>query len=117
MSNTIDTRAKTLRLVQLAFLTALVAVLQLLSYYIATPNFSLSLSFAAYYDWRRAPLSPGAGAFLGGVFGIVTFIACAAGLDKSGLLLFYYHAVLCSLLRFVLGKESWQDLYLPSFIS
>lgn len=102
MANTIDTRTKTLRLVQLAFLTALVAVLQLLSYYIATPNFSLSLVLLPIMI-GGVLLGPGAGAFLGGVFGIVTFIACAAGLDKSGLLLFTISPILTFAICFVKG--------------
>ena len=74
---------KTVRLAQLSMLSALVVVLQLMSYSIKIGPFGLSLVLipivigGALFGLR-------AGATLGGVFGIVVVLCCVFGLDVGG---------------------------------
>jgi uncharacterized membrane protein len=81
---------KTRKLVGMAILAAIVVVLQLLSYAISNLTVlpvSITLVLipvvvgAAMYGTE-------AGAFLGGVFGIITIIGCVTGIDKGGAILF-----------------------------
>lgn len=82
------------RLVGIALLAALVVVLQLLAGMIKIGPFSITLTLipivvgAAFYG-------PSAGAILGGVFGLVVFIACANGSDAGGNMVFNANAFLC----------------------
>lgn len=92
---------KTLKMVQLAFLLALVIVLQLFgsSVKIGPTSFSLVLIPIAV---GGILLGKGAGAFLGFVFGLITLIAGITGTDVFTQILFQDHPFLTSLV--CLGK-------------
>lgn len=74
---------KTLRLTQFSLLTALIVVLQLISYSVKIGTFSLTLTLVPLI-LGAALLGQNAGAALGAVFGAVTFICAGAGLDMGG---------------------------------
>ena len=92
---------KTLKMVQLAFLLALVIVLQLFgsSIKVGATSFSLVLIPIAV---GGILLGKTAGAFLGGVFGLITLIAGITGTDVFTQILFQDHPFLTSLV--CLGK-------------
>ncbi|MBQ7089642.1 MAG: ECF transporter S component [Clostridia bacterium] len=96
-----STNKKTLKMVQLAFLLALVIVLQLFgsSVKIGPTSFSLVLIPIAV---GGILLGKGAGAFLGFVFGLITLIAGISGTDVFTQILFQDHPFLTSLV--CLGK-------------
>ncbi len=96
-----STNKKTLKMVQLAFLLALVIVLQLFgsSIKIGATSFSLVLIPIAV---GGILLGKGAGAFLGFVFGLITLIAGITGTDVFTQILFQDHPFLTSLV--CLGK-------------
>ncbi|MBQ3083895.1 MAG: ECF transporter S component [Clostridia bacterium] len=96
-----STNKKTLKMVQLAFLLALVIVLQLFgsSVKIGPTSFSLVLIPIAV---GGILLGKGAGAFLGFVFGLITLIAGITGTDVFTQILFQDHPFLTSLV--CLGK-------------
>ena len=73
--------------VGLSIFTAIVVVLQLLGSFIKIGTFSFSLVLIPIVV-GAAVYGPGAGAFLGGVFGAVVTIACANGSDYGGSILF-----------------------------
>ena len=78
---------KTKRIVLLAFLAALVVVLQLFCQFVLQAN-NLPISLVLLpIVVGGILLGPGAGAFLGAVFGIVVFVCCITGLDKTGIIL------------------------------
>lgn len=85
--------AKTVRLAQLSMLSALVVVLQLMSYGIKIGPFGLSFVLipivigGALFGLR-------AGATLGGVFGIVVVLCCVFGLDVGGNMLWSINPLL-----------------------
>jgi len=97
-----NTHAKVLRTTQLAFLAALVAVLQVLSYTIKIGVFNLSLVLVPVVIGGIL-LGPKAGAFLGGVFGAVVAIACVTGLDVGGAMLFAANPFICIVLCLLKG--------------
>ena len=75
---------KTRRLVLLAFLAALVVVLQLLTEFVMQP-YQLPISLVLLPVVVGAILlGTGEGAFLGGVFGVVVSICSLTGVDKAG---------------------------------
>lgn len=76
MSNTLNTRAKTLRLVQLALLAALEVVLMLIYIPIGTINLNFGLVPIVIAGVFFGPVS---GAVIGGVSGIVTMIQVLTG--------------------------------------
>lgn len=78
---------KTKKIVMLAIFTAIVIVLQLLGQFISFGSFSISLVLIPIVV-GAAICGPGAGAFLGAVFGIVVTITCITGMDKGGFILF-----------------------------
>jgi uncharacterized membrane protein len=80
-------KTKTQRMVGIAIFTAIVVVLQLLGAFIRVGGFNISLVLIPIVV-GAAVYGPGAGAFLGGVFGLVVTIACITGSDPSGALLF-----------------------------
>ena len=75
------------KMVGLSIFTAIVVVLQLLGSFIKIGTFSFSLVLIPIVV-GAAVYGPGAGAFLGGVFGAVVTIACANGSDYGGSILF-----------------------------
>ena len=74
---------KTRRLTGLALLTAIVAVLQVIASFIKFGPFTITLALAPILI-GAALYGPKAGAYLGGVFGLVVLIACILGWDPGG---------------------------------
>ena len=89
---------KTRRLTGLALLTAIIIVLQVVASFVKFGPFSITLALAPIII-GAALYGASAGAWLGGVFGVVVFIACVAGWDVGGSILFtanpFLTAVLC----------------------
>lgn len=85
-----------------AFLMALVVVLQLLGGMIPpVGGFTISLVLIPIV-MGAALYGPGTGALLGAVFGIVVVIGCITGTDAGGAMVFQANPILCILV--VLGK-------------
>lgn len=90
------------KMVGLAIFTAVVIVLQLLGSFIKVGTFSISLVLIPIVV-GAAVYGAGAGAFLGGVFGVVVTIACINGSDWGGNLLFTQSPALTILICMVKG--------------
>ncbi|MCI6730574.1 MAG: ECF transporter S component [Clostridiales bacterium] len=90
------------KMVGLAIFTAVVIVLQLLGSFIKVGSFSISLVLIPIVV-GAAVYGAGAGAFLGGVFGVVVTIACINGSDWGGNLLFTQSPALTILICMVKG--------------
>lgn len=90
------------RMVSIAFLMALVFVMQLLTGIIPPiGGFSISLVLIPIV-MGAALYGPGAGALLGATFGVIVYINCVTGADPGGAMVFQANPVLCLLV--VLGK-------------
>ena len=90
------------RMVSMAFLMALVLVLQMLGG-IIPPIGGFSISLVLIPIVMGAVLyGPGAGALLGGIFGVIVYINCVTGADPGGAMVFQANPVLCFLV--VMGK-------------
>ena len=76
--------AKTQRLTGLALMTGIIIVLQIVASFIKFGPFTITLALAPIII-GAALYGAGAGAYLGGVFGVVVFIACVAGWDMDPL--------------------------------
>lgn len=89
---------KTRRLTGLALLTAIIVVLQIVASFIKFGPFSITLALAPIII-GAALYGPKAGAYLGGVFGVVVLIACILGWDQGGSILWnanpFLTAVIC----------------------
>ena len=89
---------KTRRLTGLALLTAIIVVLQIVASFIKFGPFSITLALAPIII-GAALYGPKAGAYLGGVFGVVVLIACILGWDPGGSVLWnanpFLTAVVC----------------------
>lgn len=81
------------KMVGLSIFTAIVVVLQLLGSFIKIGSFSISLVLIPIVV-GAAVYGIGAGAFLGGVFGVVVTIACVNGSDAGGYILFSANPIL-----------------------
>lgn len=93
---------KTKNMVSLALLSALVIVMQFLGGLIPpVGGFSISLVLIPIVI-GAATFGPMAGAFLGGVFGVIVTINCVNGTDVGGAMVFQANPVLCILV--VMGK-------------
>lgn len=90
------------KMVGLAIFTAVVIVLQLLGSFIKVGTFSISLVLIPIVV-GAAVYGAGAGAFLGGVFGVVVTIACINGSDAGGNLLFTQSPALTILICMLKG--------------
>ena len=95
-------RKKTRRLTHLAFLAALIVVLQLLTYFIKVGPFNMSFVLVPIVVGGIL-YGPSAGALLGGVFGLVVVIVSALGLDVGGNMVFAANPFLCILLCMLKG--------------
>ena len=85
--------------------TAVIVVLQILSYGLKIGTFNLSLVlipivFGAYL------YGPKAGTFFGAVFGAVVVIACAVGLDAGGAILFAGDPLLTTVVCLIKGMAA-----------
>ena len=88
---------KTKNMVSLALLSALVIVMQFLGGLIPpVGGFSISLVLIPIVI-GAATFGPMAGAFLGGVFGVIVTINCVNGTDVGGAMVFQANPVLCML--------------------
>ncbi len=88
---------KTLRLTQLSILSALIVVLQLMSYSIKIGPFGLSLVLIPIVV-GGALFGVRSGAALGAVFGVVVVGCCIGGLDAGGNMLWSVNPVLTALI-------------------
>ncbi|MBQ9964158.1 MAG: ECF transporter S component [Clostridia bacterium] len=84
---------KTLRLTQLSILSALIVILQLMSYSIKVGPFGLSLVLIPIVV-GGALFGVRSGAALGAVFGVVVVACCAGGLDAGGSMLWNINPIL-----------------------
>lgn len=95
---------KVLTMTTVAFLSALVAVLQILSYVSPIKVGIFNMSFVLIPVVVGGILTnPKAGAFLGGVFGLVVTIACITGMDAGGNILYMANPFFCILICMVKG--------------
>ena len=88
--------SKIFRFVGMAMLTALVVVLQVLGGSISVGSFSITLVLIPVVI-GAVLYGPACGAFLGTVFGVITYINCASGTDVGGNMVFVANPVLCAL--------------------
>ena len=96
---------KTVRLAQLSILTALIVVLQLLSYSIKIGPFGLSLVLIPIVI-GGALFGVRSGAILGAVFGVVVVLCCVFGLDIGGNMLWSINPLLTALICVVKGTAA-----------
>ena len=94
--------AKTQRLTGLALMTGIIIVLQIVASFIKFGPFTITLALAPIII-GAALYGAGAGACLGGVFGVVVFIACVAGWDMGGNILFTARPLVTLILCVVKG--------------
>ena len=88
---------KTVRLAQLSILSALIVVLQLMSYGVKIGPFGLSLVLIPIVI-GGALFGIRSGAILGGVFGVVVVLCCVFGLDVGGNMLWSINPLLTALI-------------------
>ena len=96
-----ESKRKDRRLTGLALLTAIIVVLQIVASFIKFGPFSITLALAPIII-GAALFGKGAGAWLGGVFGVVVLLACVMGWDVGGNILFTANPLLtaiCALSR------------------
>ena len=103
--NTSKKGASTLKLVELAILTALIIVLQTTGTVIRIGTTPVSLVLIPIVVGALL-LGPGAGTFLGLVFGAVVYIAGATGADSFTFILFTDHPILTALTCFGKGAAA-----------
>ena len=96
---------KTRRLTGLALLTAIIVVLQVVASFVKFGPFSITLALAPIII-GAALYGAGAGAWLGAVFGVVVLIACVAGWDIGGYMLFAADPLLTAALCIVKGAAA-----------
>lgn len=97
-----------MKMVGIAFMMALVIVMQSLSGIIPPiGGFSISLVLIPIV-LGAAVYGPGAGALLGATFGMIVYINCVTGADPGGAMVFQASPVLCFLV--VLGKGTLAGL-------
>ena len=98
----IKTKEKTLRMVSLGILSAIIIVLQVVTTYFPTKPFAITLSLipiiigSALFDEK-------AGAFLGGVFSVVVIAMCIIGADVGGAMVWNANPFLCVLVCMLKG--------------
>lgn len=101
-----NSKAKTLKMVQVAFMAALVVILQLVSAATAgllPVNITLTLMPIVIGGML---LGPAYGTALGLIFGLIVLVMCAMGMDAGGAILFQANPFLCSLLCLVKGAAA-----------
>ena len=96
---------KTRRLTGLALMTAIIVVLQVVASFVKFGPFSITLALAPIII-GAALYGAGAGAWLGAVFGVVVLIACVAGWDQGGNILFTANPLLTAALCIVKGAAA-----------
>ena len=96
---------KVQRMTGLAVFTAVIVVLQLVATFIKFGPFSITLALAPIII-GAALYGPRAGAFLGGVFGVVVLIACIMNWDVGGGILWNTQPFLTAALCIVKGAAA-----------
>ncbi len=99
-------RTDTRKLTTLAIFTALIIVLQLVSALLTrfVPVIPVSITLTLVPIVVGAALyGVGAGAYLGGVFGVVVLLFCVTALDAGGAMLWNANALMCALVCLVKG--------------
>ena len=97
-----NTKKQTQNIAILGIFSAIIVVLQLMSYFIKIGTFNLSLVLipvvlGAYLYGAKV------GAILGGVFGLTVTLCCFTGLDGGGYLLIQANPVITSLICIIKG--------------
>lgn len=98
----IKTKEKTIRLVSMGILSAIIIVLQVIGTYFPTKPFAITLALipiiigSALFDEK-------AGAFLGGVFSVVVIVMCVIGADVGGAMVYNASPLLCILVCMTKG--------------
>ena len=106
-------KAKILNMVQVAFLAALIVVLQLVASMTAgilPVNITLTLLPIVI---GGILLGPAYGAALGIIFGVIVLAVCMAGMDVGGAILFNANPFFCSLICLVKGAAAG---FVPAFL-
>lgn len=96
------TIGKTQRMVGLAIFTAIIIVLQLVATFIKFGPFSITLAMIPIVV-GAAVYGAGAGAYLGGVFGVVVIICCITGADPGGAIVWNANPFLCVVVCMIKG--------------
>lgn len=108
-----NSKAKTLKMVQVAFMAALVVVLQLVSTMTAgllPVNITLTLMPIVIGGML---LGPAYGTALGLIFGLIVLIMCAMGMDLGGAVLFQANPFFCALICLIKGGiAGWAPAFL-----
>lgn len=95
-------KQKSTKVAILGLFTAIIIVLQLMSYAIKIGNFNLSLVLIPIV-LAAVLYGPKQSAFLGAVFGVVVTVASMAGLDGGGFILFSANPLLTTLICLIKG--------------
>ena len=90
-----NSHAKILKLTQVAFLSALIVILQIITYFIKLGPFNMSFVLVPVVIGGIL-LGTKYGAVLGGVFGVVVTVVSAIGLDAGGAIVFAANPFLCA---------------------
>lgn len=96
---------KTQRLAGLALLTAIIVVLQIIATFVRFGPFSVTLTLIPMVV-GAAIYGPKAGAYLGGVFGVVVLVACIFGWDFGGNILWNAQPLMTAALCLVKGAAA-----------
>lgn len=91
-----NSHARILKLTQVSFLSALVVVLQIITYFIKLGPFNMSFVLVPVVIGGIL-LGTKYGTILGGVFGVVVTVVSAIGLDAGGAIVFAANPFLCAL--------------------
>ena len=102
MSNSTE---KTRRLVGMSIFTALVIVLQLVATFVKIGTFPVTLTLVPVVI-GAALYGAGVGAWLGFVFGAVVLVACIAGADQGGAILWNLNPLVTAALCLVKGAAA-----------
>ena len=96
------TNAKSMNVALLGLFTAIVIVLQFMSYFLKIGTFNLSLVLIPII-LAAVLYGPKYSSFLGGVFGVIVVIGCITGMDAGGNMLFSSSPILTTLVCMVKG--------------
>lgn len=105
--------AKSKKTAILGLFTALVIILQMISYFVKIGTFSISLTLVPIV-LAAVIYGPSYGAILGAVFGAITFIGAVVGIDAGGQMLFQASPVM--LIVLCLSKATLAGL-IPGLIA
>ena len=95
-------KVNTYRLTALGILTAIIIVLQIFSTFVKFGPFSITLALIPIVI-GAALYGAGAGAYLGGVFGVVVLLMCIFGADIGGAMVWNANPAICAVLVILKG--------------